>query len=145
MTLLLAVHARRAAPAVRRFTALWPVMLAGLLALVATACSSSSAGTNPSVDPAAADVTLTSRDMAFDEKTITISAGSPWSLQLVNEDAAPHNVAIYSDESAGESLFVGEMISSTTIVYQVPALEAGTYFFRCDLHPEMNGTLVVEG
>ncbi len=66
-------------------------------------------------------------------------------MQLVNEDAAPHNVAIYTDSSAGESLFVGELVSSATTVYEVPALEPGTYFFRCDLHPEMNGTLVADG
>lgn len=143
MNLLLAVRGRRAASPVRRFGALWPITLAGLvLALVATGCS---AGSNPSVDPATADVTLVSRDTAFDQETITISAGSAWTLQLVNEDGAPHNVAIYTDDSAGESHFVGETISSTAIVYQVPALEPGTYFFRCDVHPEMNGTLVVEG
>lgn len=142
----LTVHGEHAAPAVRRFAALQLAPLAlVVLAILVTACSSSSAATNPSVDPAAADVTVISRDMAFDQDTITIAAGSAWSLQLVNEDSAPHNVAIYTDESAGESLFVGELISSTTIVYQVPALEPGTYFFQCDLHPEMNGTLVVEG
>ena len=27
---------------------------------------------------------------------------------------------------------------------QVPALAAGTYFFRCDVHPQMNGTVLVE-
>jgi plastocyanin len=27
----------------------------------------------------------------------------------------------------------------------VGALEPGTYFFVCDLHPDMNGELVVEG
>jgi len=141
----LTVRGERAAPATRRFAALQLAPLAlVVLAILVTACSSS-AGTNPSVDPAAADVTVVSRDVAFDQDTITIAAGSAWSLQLVNEDSALHNVAIYTDESAGESLFAGELISSTTIVYQVPALEPGLYFFRCDLHPEMNGTLVVEG
>jgi plastocyanin len=27
----------------------------------------------------------------------------------------------------------------------VPALDPGTYFFKCDVHPDMNGTIVVEG
>jgi len=26
---------------------------------------------------------------------------------------------------------------------QVPALDAGTYRFRCDVHPTMNGTFIV--
>jgi hypothetical protein len=28
-----------------------------------------------------------------------------------------------------------------TVVYSVPALDAGTYYFRCDLHTEMKGTI----
>lgn len=83
--------------------------------------------------------------MAFDQETLTVPAGAAWSLELVNEDSVPHNVAIYGDESATERLFVGKLVTGTTIVYDVPALEPGTYFFRCDLHPDMKGTLIVRG
>jgi plastocyanin len=54
-------------------------------------------------------------------------------------------VAIYTDASLSEEVFVGEVITEGSILYAVPALEAGEYFFRCDVHPEMTGTLVVEG
>ena len=58
--------------------------------------------------------------------------------------AFPHNVAIYRDESAEESLFVGDLVDGpTTATYDVPALDAGDYYFRCDVHPAMNGTLEV--
>jgi plastocyanin len=82
--------------------------------------------------------------MAFDQETLTVPVGA-WSLELVNEDSMPHNVAIYRDESATETVFVGELVTGTTIVYEVPALEPGTYFFRCDMHPDMKGTLIVRG
>lgn len=128
----------------RKHTNRVAIVATAILGLTIAACSSSSADTNPSADPAAADLTLVASEMAFDRDEISVAAGSAWTLQLVNQDEAPHNVAIYVDDSAGESLFVGELITATSTVYQVPALEPGTYFFRCDLHPDMNGTLIVE-
>jgi plastocyanin len=57
----------------------------------------------------------------------------------------PHNIAIYADESKSEKIFEGELVTDGTIVYDIPALDAGEYFFDCSLHPTMTGTLVVEG
>ena len=117
--------------------------VAAVAMLAACGGSSASPGT---VDPADADVTITSVDMAFEQTTVTVAAGEPFTIALVNEDAVPHNVAIYTDSSASDDLFIGdEYATEETIVYDVPPLEPGEYFFRCDLHPEMTGTLIVEG
>lgn len=123
-----------------------PLSLAALatVALLA-ACGSTPGGAESSADPADADVSVTSVDIAFEETTLTAPAGEAFTLALVNEDAVPHNVAIYTDSSASEEIYIGEYVTDGTIVYDVPALEPGEYFFRCDLHPEMTGTLVVEG
>jgi plastocyanin len=118
-------------------------LLAAALVAALAACGSSNA--NPAVDPATADVTVTSTDMVFDTDTITVAADEAFTVALVNEDAMPHNIAIYTDASASEEVFVGDMVTDGTITYEIAALEAGDYFFRCDLHPEMAGTLVVEG
>ncbi|HEX2767045.1 MAG TPA: cupredoxin domain-containing protein [Candidatus Limnocylindria bacterium] len=118
------------------------------LALVMTlaACGSTSADGGSTVDPADADATVTAADMAFAPGTVTVaSAGEAFSVALVNEDSMPHNIAIYTDSSKSEKLFEGEMVTGGTIVYDIPALEAGEYFFECSLHPNMTGTLIIEG
>ena len=83
-----------------------------------------------------ADVAIASRDLTFDVATLAVPADSPFSLQLTNLEAAPHNVAIYRDNSASDDVFVGDVISTSSIVYQVPALEAGSCFFRCDVQAQ---------
>jgi plastocyanin len=85
-------------------------------------------------------------DNVFDTTSLTAPAGEAFTLFFDNMDAGiPHNVSIYSDDTATTSLFVGELITGPdTITYEVPALDAGTYFFRCDVHPTtMTGTLTV--
>ena len=121
------------------------IALAAVLAACgATAADGGSAG-GGTVDPADADVTVTAVDMAFDPGTVTVAAGEAFTVALVNEDSMPHNIAIYADASKSEKLFEGEMVTDGTIVYDIGALDAGEYFFDCSLHPNMTGTLVVEG
>jgi plastocyanin len=44
----------------------------------------------------------------------------------------------------GSVAFTGDTVSGpATRVYSIPALKAGTYHFRCDIHPGMTGTLIV--
>jgi plastocyanin/uncharacterized membrane protein len=84
-----------------------------------------------------------SNEQAFDTSSLTAPAGEPFMMLFANEDeGVPHNVAVYTDDSAEESLFVGDQITgpeSTT--YDVPALDPGSYYFRCDVHPVMDGML----
>ena len=124
-----------------RTTTLLPLALAALLA----ACGSTTAADGDSApDAADADVTVTAVDMAFDPGTVTLAA-SKATIALVNEDTMPHNIAIYTDESKSEKLFEGEMVTDGTVVYEIAGLEPGEYFFDCSLHPDMKGTLAVEG
>ncbi|HJQ72789.1 MAG TPA: cupredoxin domain-containing protein, partial [Actinomycetota bacterium] len=81
-------------------------------------------------------------DQSFVEDRIDVAPNTPFDIEFANlDDGVQHNVAIYEDDSAEEAVFVGDLIAgSTTITYHVPAL-LGEYFFRCDVHPQMNGTL----
>ncbi|HET7027819.1 MAG TPA: cupredoxin domain-containing protein [Candidatus Limnocylindrales bacterium] len=95
----------------------------------------------------AASLSLTAQNVAFDKKDLTAPAGQAFSLSFDNQDSGiPHNVAIYTDNTATNNLFRGDTVTGpTTTTYAVPALPAGTYYFRCDVHPTiMFGTLTVK-
>ncbi len=90
-------------------------------------------------------VELSAADLAFDANVIQAPAGEAFTISFTNNDSAPHNVSVYTEEG-GEVIVEGEVIdpgASTEV--QVEALDAGEYFFVCDIHPDMNGSVVVEG
>jgi plastocyanin len=89
-------------------------------------------------------VEITAENLEFDANTIEAPAGETWTITLVNNDSAPHNISIYTEEG-GEEIVIGDVINGgETVEVEVPALDAGEYFFVCDVHPtEMTGTVVV--
>jgi plastocyanin len=125
-----------------------------LLALALGACAPSGGGTGtagafdcPGTGTATFEsggVAICSDDLRFDATTIEAPAGEEFTITLTNAETQPHNVAIYISEG-GEEIVVGEIITGPdrTTQVDVPALEPGTYYFRCDVHPEMEGELVV--
>ncbi len=106
--------------------------------------------TPPSASPTTAAVPanpeITAHNIQFDTKTLVVPANRAFQLTFNNQDAGvPHNVEFTTDSSASQVLFDGEVITGTaTTTYQVPALQPGTYYFQCKIHPSMNGTLVVQ-
>jgi plastocyanin len=90
-------------------------------------------------------VTVVAQNITFDTSEIDLPADTPSTITFDNQDAGvPHNIAIFNDESLGENLFTGEIVTGpATAEYQVPALPAGEYYFHCDIHPNMNGSVVV--
>ena len=80
---------------------------------------------------------------AFDTNCLAVPAGEAFEIVFDNRTTLEHNVAIYPDE--GEPLFQGEIFAGVeTKTYDVPAIEAGTYKFQCDVHPEMNGAFIAK-
>ena len=90
-------------------------------------------------------VTLSASNAAFDTKELDFAAGEATVLPFSNDDSLPHNFSIYEDDSASKDLFKGaEVPGGSSTEYDIPALDKGEYFFRCDIHPSMSGSVVVE-
>ena len=113
-----------------------------VLAAVTAACSSSAAQPPASAGPVDPNApVIVAQGNVFSPSTLNVTADKAFSLTLDNKDSAPHNVAIFTDSSAATSVSIGEIVSSSKATQQVPALAAGSYFFRCDVHKEMTGTI----
>jgi plastocyanin len=109
------------------------------IVLVGCVSTAGHAGPPPSAPPGGAVVMA--EGVAFDRSQLAVPAGTAFPLLFENRDGAPHNLRIYDDE--GQPLFVGEVFGGpASRTYEVPALMAGPHRFRCDVHPQMSGTVV---
>jgi plastocyanin len=129
----------------KRITSVAAVAGLFVLAVVLSACSNAAA--NDPTPPASADanaIKLMAMDLKFSTAAIDAPANKPFQIVFDNHDGAPHNVAIY-DTSFSTKLFGEEPFGGPKqVVYSVKALAPGTYGFRCDVHPDMKGTITVK-
>ncbi|MDQ3029922.1 MAG: hypothetical protein M3R09_07830 [Actinomycetota bacterium] len=88
----------------------------------------------------------------FEQTELTLRTGGQTVIEFENHDkGVRHNVAIYTDPSAGDAIFRGEVIAGpardgdepTRARYSFEAPPPGTYYFRCDVHPDMGGPVTV--
>jgi plastocyanin len=88
---------------------------------------------------------VVAQNTAFDTDELHLPADTATTLTLDNQDAAPHNVSIYEDDTAsGEPLFTFEAFTGPAEeTHDVASIPEGEYYFRCDVHPTMEGTVVV--
>jgi plastocyanin len=89
-------------------------------------------------------VAIAAQGIAFDTSELSLPAGGEAVIEFDNRDPGlPHNVAVYI-EAGGEALFQGEIITGpAATTYRFPAPPPGQYYFQCDVHPQMNGTVAV--
>lgn len=103
------------------------------------------AATQPSGGGEASVLQLVASNIAFDKSELAAKAGKV-TIKLDNKDGGvPHNVHVFKGSSAsGES--VGATALGTGPVQQTLdlQLDAGEYFYQCDVHPTtMSGKLTV--
>ena len=86
---------------------------------------------------------MAARNLAFDQNCLAAPADAAFTIAFNNDDAGvPHNVSILSD---GEPLFTGEIVTGPRrVTYRVNPLQPGSFQFRCDVHPQMQGTFVLQ-
>ncbi len=143
-----------------RYSKLCGILVLGLVVvmLFLVSCVSSTTptkllpplSTNPASSTTASvapvTVKLVAQNMAFDQSTIRVQAGAQVTLIFDNKDSVSHNFALYTDSSAATAIFKGDVVSAKTITYQFTAPSTvGTFFFRCDIHPQaMTGKFIVQ-
>jgi plastocyanin len=83
--------------------------------------------------------------IAFQQTCLVAPADEPFTINFDNQDAGQqHNIAIFTDDTATDNVFRGDLITGVDqTTYDVPAQDAGSYYFHCDVHPNMTGTLAV--
>ncbi len=89
-------------------------------------------------------VEVSAKNVAFDTKTLKLAAGGT-TIEFKNADNQPHNIAVFpSEKELGTALFRGTITQpGSTASYEVGKLKPGSYYFHCDVHPQMNGTATV--
>ena len=121
-----------------RFVRQAGILLAGT---VFVACTAAAGGGGPPPSSPTGGAVITAQNIAFDRGQLAVPAGRPFQLLFENREGAPHNVRIYDD--VDQPLFVGEIFGGPgSRTYDVPAIPAGTHQFRCDVHPDMAGTVI---
>lgn len=111
-----------------------------LVALIATACGGS-ASPPPTYPPGS--IVLTAKDRKFSTTELRVPAGVPFTLVFVNEDGDTHNVAIRTKPGFdGDLILRHDPIAASTVILSVGAIPAGTYYFLCEVHPSMTGTVL---
>jgi cytochrome c oxidase subunit II len=92
---------------------------------------------------------IAAKDIAFDKQCLAGPVDRPFDITFENQEAVPHNVAFYETKAADKAILPPDQTplfgGPQTARYQLPALKAGRYFYRCDAHAQaMNGELVVQ-
>jgi plastocyanin len=101
----------------------------------------------PGGPPPSGPVVTANDPTAFSPNTLELAAGQPTTITFDNEDAGvTHNLDVYADKDYTQSIAkTPDVIGVNSGQVALPALKPGTYYFRCDFHTNMQGTITVSG
>lgn len=136
--------------------------IAASLAVILAACGTSGGAslsptpvgspTTPTIAPFdGLVIDLVAKGQEFSKAELEVSAGAPFRILLDNQDENFfHGIAIGTGATAAEAragtlAYEGEIVAGPVLrAYDIPALAPGKYWFLCQPHANMNGTLVVK-
>jgi plastocyanin len=128
------------------------IVIIGGAVLGMAACGGGESGASSTTPPAKVAktpsgdgrITVVAKNLAFDTDELHASAGA-LTIVLENRDGGtPHNIHFFlgvnaRGESVGETALTNGPSEEAVDLNLVP----GDYFFQCDVHPNMKGTLAV--
>lgn len=124
--------------------ALVPALAAvALVALAACGGDADDAGGSAATKgPVTVDVVM--KDMVFEPKTFTFSAGQTVTFKLTNSGPSLHNMHIVSSDVEPKNAATQPTEAGKPSELTVTFPKKGTYKFQCDLHvPDMAGSITV--
>lgn len=123
--------------------------LLGLLAAVSLGLAACAGGGGPAATPTCSPhgttLSIVAQNVQFNRSCLAVPADTPFVVEVDNQDGGvPHNFSIY-DSQGGRALFKGQVFTGPASRSEhVQGLPPGTYYFQCDVHPGMNGVLIVK-
>ena len=115
-----------------------------LVATVLVAACSGTATPQPSIPTDA--IHLSAKDLKFNTAEVRVPAGKPFTIVLDILESASHDVSIYRDTTWQAAVQKQDPHGGPgTFIFAYGGIAAGTYAFRCDVHPSMSGTVIVGG
>jgi plastocyanin len=117
------------------------LVVATIVVLAISGCSGSEATCRPD----GTELRVIADDHHFDTNCLAAPADQEFTIAFRNDDTSSHGVHNLAIRDGGTVLFDGEALrpGGTSVVYEVQPLPAGNYAFRCNNHPFMGGTFVV--
>jgi len=118
-----------------------PAIVGGATAGPSPSASASGGGGAPGTK-----ITITAVGIQFTPTQLTVAANQPLTITFDNRDSVQHNIAIFAGSDASAPVvFRGTVFAGPKAMdYAVPALAPGSYYFHCDVHPTMTGTITAK-
>ena len=121
-----------------------------VLAAISVGCSKQRDTGLPAIQPPSSTSASASPSVPTTPVTaVTIVANATVTVTVDNQDAGiPHDFGVYSNAARTPDKEIDKPATDVTGPakkdYTIKPLKAGTYYFQCDIHPSMNGTITVK-